>query len=266
MSEGISANARRWLDTISFAEGTWGQGAPRYDITFGYEPIKDLSRHPDRVVQGDGIASAAAGAYQFMPGTWQGVRSKLRLPDFGPASQDLAALELIRQRGVDPDRDPITRENVARLSGEWASLPTVEGKSAYGQPVKTFERLSEFAQKRGATASTSKGPQSSSVGPALLESFIRLFGSAGPLRGLERSGIPAPALPTYDESADTATNDELDVVLDAYKRNQETEAYTKNLRAMNESEQRSNLEAAERAKALLLKQALSTFGTPKSVI
>ena len=25
----ISPNARRWLDTISFAEGTWGGKAPR---------------------------------------------------------------------------------------------------------------------------------------------------------------------------------------------------------------------------------------------
>lgn len=266
MSEGISANARRWLDTISFAEGTWGSSAPRYDITYGYEPIKDLSRHPDRVVHGGKYSSAAAGAYQFMPGTWQRVQNKLRLPDFGPASQDLAALELIRQRGVNPDRDPITRENIAKLSEEWASLPTLEGRSAYGQPVKSFEQLSSFASKRGDTASSAKPTKDSSVGRPFLESFLKLLGVTGTLRGNERSGLPAPSLPTYDESDDRATDSELNVILGAYNRAQETEAYKEKIRAMNELEQRKNLEDAERAKALLFKQALSSFGTPKSVI
>ena len=190
----ISPNARRWLDTISFAEGTWGGKAPRYAITFGYQPIADLSKHPDRVVKSGGYASAAAGAYQFMPQTWEGVRSKLGLRDFSPVSQDLGALELIRQRGVDPDRDPITRETLAKLSGEWASIPTLSGKSAYGQPVKPAEQLINFAGSPASVATSredsttpvaKKEPEG--LGKAFYEAFLRRF--------TERSGLDAPEIP-----------------------------------------------------------------------
>jgi len=190
----ISPNARRWLDTISFAEGTWGGKAPRYAITFGYQPIADLSKHPDRVVQGDGIASAAAGAYQFMPQTWERVRSKLGLRDFGPVSQDLGALELIRQRGVDPDRDPITRETLAKLSGEWASLPTLSGESYYGQPVKSAEQLLKFAGSPMSVATSREDDttpvdkkSSEGLGKAFYEAFLR--------RLTKRSGLDAPEIP-----------------------------------------------------------------------
>ena len=190
----ISPNARRWLDTISFAEGTWGGEAPRYAITFGYQPIADLSKHPNRVVKSGGYASAAAGAYQFMPQTWEGVRSKLGLRDFSPVSQDLGALELIRQRGVDPDRDPITPETLAKLSGEWASIPTLSGKSAYGQPVKPAEQLIKFAGSPASVATSredsttpvaKKEPEG--LGKAFYEAFLRRF--------TERSGLDAPEIP-----------------------------------------------------------------------
>jgi len=190
----ISPNARRWLDTISFAEGTWGGKAPRYAITFGYQPIADLSKHPDRVVKSGRYASAAAGAYQFMPQTWEAVRGKLGLRDFGPVSQDLGALELIRQRGVDPDRDPITRETLAKLSGEWASIPTLSGKSAYGQPVKSAEQLLKFAGSPMSVATSREDDttpvdkkSSEGLGKAFYEAFLR--------RLTKRSGLDAPEIP-----------------------------------------------------------------------
>lgn len=143
----VSPLERQWLDLISFAEGTYdpSRGGTQYDIMFGGGRFGDLSKHPDRVISSGGYNSAAAGAYQFMPQTWAGVSKKLGLKGFGPEQQDLAALELIRQRGVDPARDPITKETVARLAPEWASLPTLSGKSYYGQPVRKFEELTQFA-------------------------------------------------------------------------------------------------------------------------
>lgn len=140
----VSPNARRWLNAISFAEGTLQDGTPQYNMIFGGGKFSDLSKHPDTVISSGKYNSAAAGAYQFMPKTYARVQQQLRLPDFGPASQDQAALELIRQRGVDPDRDPITRENIAKLSGEWASLPTMSGQSYYGQPVRKVDELVKF--------------------------------------------------------------------------------------------------------------------------
>ena len=147
----ISPNARRWLNLISYAEGTYGNRGPRYDITFGFKPIQSLDRHPNNPVTAGGYTSRAAGAYQFMPDTYAGASKALGLRNFQPNSQDLAALYLIRKRGVDPDRSAVTPETVARLAPEWASFPTLQGSSYYGQPSKPINDLLRFAKSQGAT-------------------------------------------------------------------------------------------------------------------
>jgi lysozyme len=150
MSE-INQQARRWLEVISGAEGTQRlDPAESYKVLFGgglFDPSKTGWQHPERVVRTPGYASAAAGKYQFMPTTYKEVAAKLGLKDFSPRSQDLAALEKIRERGVDPSKEKITPQTVAKLAPEWASLPTLEGTSYYGQPVKTFDEVLEFADK-----------------------------------------------------------------------------------------------------------------------
>ena len=127
----ISPNAQRWLNAISASEGTMRDGKRGYNIMFGGGTFDDYTRHPDTVVDGGRLKSAAAGAYQFMPGTYGTVKRDLKLPDFSPSSQDQAALELMRRRGVDPDRDPLTPQNVNKLSPEWAAFPTLQGQSYY---------------------------------------------------------------------------------------------------------------------------------------
>jgi muramidase (phage lysozyme) len=268
MSDGISPNARRWLNTIAFAEGTWGGSGPRYDVTFGYTPIKDLSRHPDRVVHGGKYSSAAAGAYQFMPTTWARAQKALGLKDFGPQSQDLAALQLLRWRGVDPDKDPITRENVAKVAGEWASLPTIEGRSAYGQPVKSFEALQKFAESQGTIGSAkAEAPKTSGKsGRSLLETFIDLMGVTGGRFLGPQSAVPNPEMPDYSEGGFSPEQQELDLVLNAYKGQQEQDAYSQALAADSARQMQTNVAAAEQAKAKLLTQALSAFATPTSTL
>ena len=142
------ANARKWLDAIAYAEGTDKNltGDNGYNVIFGGGTIKDLSRHPDRVVSGGGYSSAAAGRYQFMPKTWQETSTKLGLKDFGPASQDLAAVQLMRNRGVDPFSAPLTPQNIAKLAPEWASFPTLAGKSFYNQPVVPFNQIQKAVE------------------------------------------------------------------------------------------------------------------------
>lgn len=147
----ISENARNWLNAISASEGTTRNGQVHYNIMFGGGEFHDLSKHPDTVIDGGRYKSAAAGAYQFMPGTWGRVSSALKLQDFGPYSQDQAALQLMRWRGVDPDTAPMTPENVHKLAPEWASLPTLSGKSYYGQPVKSFQFVAQAFGNPSAT-------------------------------------------------------------------------------------------------------------------
>jgi muramidase (phage lysozyme) len=130
MSKPITPAERQWLNLISYAEGTWDpKSGPQYNMMFTGKRFNDLRRHPDIVNKSPDYASSAAGAYQFLTPTWRGVSQQEGLKDFGPRSQDLGALRLIRQRGVDPARDPITPQTIAKLAPEWASLPTLQGRS-----------------------------------------------------------------------------------------------------------------------------------------
>lgn len=142
----LSPQRRALLDTIRFAEGTWlGGRSEGYRTLYGGGLFEGLARHPEITVQ-RGYTSAAAGAYQFLPGTWREVASRLRLNTFEPHNQDQAALHLIERRGglALLDRQGISRELVARLAPEWASLPTHSGGSHYGQPVKSYGALQQF--------------------------------------------------------------------------------------------------------------------------
>ncbi len=162
--------AQQWLDLIAYAEGTdRARKGAGYDVMFGGSRFTDFSRHPDRVITTPTFprGSAAAGRYQFMPGTYAGVAKQLGLKDFSPSAQDQAALELIERRGVNPYVDRPTPQTVAKLAPEWASLPTLQGKSYYGQPVKSFAELQKFlgstpvqaGQTRQATAQQTGTPQ-----------------------------------------------------------------------------------------------------------
>ena len=154
----ISPQAAALLRVIRHAEGT--AGPKGYSTMFGGGQFDPSKGHPDRVVKSGGYSSAAAGAYQFMPDTWRGVSSKLKLPDFSPGSQDLGALQLIRARGVDPDQ-PLTPQGLNKLAPEWASLPTLKGTSYYGQPVKAVKELLNIYQQNlnPASSSVPKKPQ-----------------------------------------------------------------------------------------------------------
>jgi|7_EtaG_2_1085326.scaffolds.fasta_scaffold80861_2 lysozyme len=145
ISDYKNPNAQKLLKMLSGAEGTLNKKTQeqQYNIMFGGSTFNDLSKHPNKVIHSTKYSSAAAGAYQFMPQTFQARAKQLGLPDFSPKSQDLAALATIRARGVNPTQ-PITRQMVAQLAPEWASLPNMSGVSVYGQPVKSWNELMQF--------------------------------------------------------------------------------------------------------------------------
>lgn len=140
---------------VAGAEGTILGGKPGYNVMFGGGRFKDFSRHPDKVIRSSsGLASAAAGAYQFMPGTWQGVQQSLGLSDFSPQSQDIGMLKKVRDRlmpigglAVISKANTLTPEIQAALAPEWASFPTATGSSYYGQPVKQAQEIQKFFEQ-----------------------------------------------------------------------------------------------------------------------
>ena len=138
-----SPNARQMLDYIASAEGTKGKGLDGYNVEFGGGLLQDLSKHPERLhefTQTDGTKNqtSAAGRYQFLAKTAQGLSKQLGLKDFGPEAQDLMALELIRQKGALPDVLAGNYEGaINKLGSVWASLPS----SPYAQPKKSMEEI-----------------------------------------------------------------------------------------------------------------------------
>jgi tape measure domain-containing protein len=135
-------NRRALLATIRFAEGTLGPDG--YGTHFGGSYTPPGGAHPNKVIRKGGYASAAYGAYQFMPDTWRGVGGG----NMTPARQDEAALRLARNRGVDPGQ-PLNRGMIDKLAPEWASFPTLKtGTSYYGQGGKSFAEIEKFYRQQ----------------------------------------------------------------------------------------------------------------------
>ena len=115
----LNANARAWLAAIS-AGGFEGAS---YNTYYGGGSFDGSKGHPMRVIRPKGgIASSAAGRYQFMPDTWTGLHGG-KNPPMTPARQDMGAYKLALNRGVDLNTAPPTIENVRRLAPVWAALP-----------------------------------------------------------------------------------------------------------------------------------------------
>lgn len=143
-------NVQAFLRTIRFAEGTNGPNG--YRTMYTGKLFTDLSKHPNinncATSNGKQLCSTAAGAYQFLFRTWEDLRKKLNLKDFSPESQDLAALQLIYERGALPlVKEGKFAEAVAKVRNIWASLPG----AGYGQPEKQLADLANIYQKNGGT-------------------------------------------------------------------------------------------------------------------
>jgi muramidase (phage lysozyme) len=170
----LTPERRALLNTIRYAEGTWANGNDiGYWIMFGGGLMPSLDRHPDRVNRTARYASAAAGAYQFMPFTWDLVTRSLGLQRFGPQAfgpqvQDQGALFLIQRRGALAlaDQGMFTPQLAHKLAPEWASFPTLAGRSFYGQPVKRFLELKRFYEDNLARLRSQMKPVAQETKPA----------------------------------------------------------------------------------------------------
>lgn len=127
----VPAKHRALLDTIAFTEGTRNRGQNGYNVTFAYHYFSSCTHHPNLRICSGGYCSTAAGRYQFLTTTWNG----LGLSNFGPANQDRGGMKLVSRRGaIVPSGRSLTATEFAntmnRISYEWASLPP----GRYGQP------------------------------------------------------------------------------------------------------------------------------------
>lgn len=152
-----SKNLVAFLDMIAHAEGT---ATSRYTKDNGYDVVvegvdspytfSDYSRHPnvlvtvrrevvspatDRVLK-KALKSTAAGRYQILKRYADAYTTILKLPDFGPLSQDLIAIRMIREQGAMPfiERGDFAKA-VEKVANIWASLPgDVHGQRGVHSP------------------------------------------------------------------------------------------------------------------------------------
>ena len=109
-----------------------GSTAPRPLLFSSYES------HPNVLNRQIRVPSTAAGRYQILTRWWRIYQAQMKLPDFGPVSQDRYALQQLREHGALPLIDAGRfREAVAKVSNVWASLPG----AGYGQHENDIEHL-----------------------------------------------------------------------------------------------------------------------------
>lgn len=155
----VKRNVRAFLWALRYGEGT--QGDDGYRTLFGgklfkgadgvYGTFDDFTNHPRirvtaHLKDGKTRTSTAAGAYQILERTWDGVCAQYGFLNFEPPTQDLAAIALIAGRGaLDDVVEGRIEEAVLKCNKEWASLPG----SPYGQPVVTIDDVKREYEEAG---------------------------------------------------------------------------------------------------------------------
>jgi len=149
-------NVLAFLDLIAWAEGTDNGRQPTrdrgYDVIVGGQLFRGYADHPRVLVDLPklGIQSTAAGRYQLLRRYYDAYRKTLNLRDFSPLSQDLIALQQIRERRALPliQAGKIT-EAIAKVRNIWASLPG----AGYGQHEQKLDRLLDVYRQAGGEVS-----------------------------------------------------------------------------------------------------------------
>jgi len=161
---GISKNAKALLNTIRWAEGTLKPGG--YNTWFGGRADMDLTKmtinqvvaeQKKRLASGQATygryTSAAVGAYQMMKPEAFATRAGLNpaKDKFTPENQDKMAIVGYMQGQAGMSRAeidaPISKGQIAKMAPVWASLPMLNGRSRYGQPVKRYADLVKIYNK-----------------------------------------------------------------------------------------------------------------------
>ncbi|RQU12143.1 glycoside hydrolase [Burkholderia cenocepacia] len=139
-------NRVAFLDTIAVSEigsPLLAKSDDGYNVLVGATASRPLlfasyAAHPNVLNRQIRVPSTAAGRYQILTRWWRIYQAQMKLPDFGPVSQDRYALQQLREHGALPLIDAGRfREAIAKVSNVWASLPG----AGYGQHENDVQHL-----------------------------------------------------------------------------------------------------------------------------
>lgn len=145
-------NVVAFLDMLAWSEGTDNGKQPTkdhgYDVIVGGRLFTGYADHPRELVPLPrlGIKSTAAGRYQLLSRYYDAYRRLLGLKDFSPLSQDLIAIQQIRERrALELIKAGQVVKAISFVRSIWASLPG----AGYGQHERKLEDLLEAYRKAG---------------------------------------------------------------------------------------------------------------------
>lgn len=125
-------NRKAFLTMIATAEGTVNLGDNGYNVLVGGSLFTGYADHPRKAVYLPKykIKSTAAGRYQILSRYYTFYKKLLKLKDFSPASQDVIAIQMIKEQGALQDVDEGRVDAaIKKVSNIWASMPG----AGYGQ-------------------------------------------------------------------------------------------------------------------------------------
>jgi muramidase (phage lysozyme) len=150
----VNANLKAFLDLIAYSEigpQLLAISDNGYNVCVGSTPVKPIlfdsyASHPR--IRSVAMNSDAAGRYQFMGRYWPAYMLQLKLPDFGPESQDRWAIQLIKEcHALDDVLTGHVAVAVGKCSSRWASFPG----AGYGQPEHRLDTLQAAYERAGGT-------------------------------------------------------------------------------------------------------------------
>lgn len=157
--QAINPQRKAFLDMLAWSEGTDNDRQPTknhgYDVIVGGALFSDYSDHPRQLVDLPRlkIKSTAAGRYQLLARYWDAYRKQLGLKDFSPASQDVVALQQIKERrALELIDSGDIRQAIDRCSNIWASLPG----AGYGQFEHKADNIIAKFKEAGGTVNEPK--------------------------------------------------------------------------------------------------------------
>ncbi len=147
-------NVCAFLSMLAWSEGTDNGRQPTndrgYDVLVGGGLFRGYADHPRVVVDLPRlkIQSTAAGRYQLLRRYYDAYKKTLGLKDFSPLSQDLIALQQIRERRALPlIQAGKIEEAIRAVRKTWASMPG----AGYGQHEQKLADLLAVYRKAGGT-------------------------------------------------------------------------------------------------------------------
>jgi muramidase (phage lysozyme) len=145
----MSPNLQAFLDMIAVSEGTAGKGDDGYNVIVGGALFESYDDHPRKLVWlRPGLASTAAGRYQLLKRYYDAYKKQLNLPNFSPLSQDLIAIQQIKERGALQDIEKgYISVAIDKVKNIWASLPG----AGYGQHENKLDKLIAAYKNAGGT-------------------------------------------------------------------------------------------------------------------